>query len=148
MAGAGAAGGGAGGAGAATDATGALLAEACKGAMHGLHSRAGRLLRHVLARVPVHDAAHGCVPGRSVRTAVAPHAGSPVVLRMDLEAFFASIAGMQTRGLEADHVNDLNWLPRATNDMRSTGRLGALLRLGPFSWEHVCVREGEQATVA
>jgi RNA-directed DNA polymerase len=58
-----------------------------------------RLLRHVLARVPVHDAAHGCVPGRSVRTAVAPHAGSPVVLRMDLEAFFASVAAERVRGL-------------------------------------------------
>ena len=58
-----------------------------------------RVLRHVLARVPVHDAAHGCVPGRSVRTAVAPHAGSPVVLRMDLEAFFASVAAERVRGL-------------------------------------------------
>ncbi len=58
-----------------------------------------RLLRHVLARVPVHDAAHGCVPGRSVRTAVAPHAGFPVLLRMDLEAFFASVAAERVRGL-------------------------------------------------
>lgn len=58
-----------------------------------------RLLRHVLDRVPVHDAAHGCVPGRSVRTAVAPHAGSAVVLRMDLEAFFASVAAGRVHGL-------------------------------------------------
>jgi RNA-directed DNA polymerase len=58
-----------------------------------------RLLRHVLAHVPVHAAAHGCVPGRSVRTAVAPHAGSPVVLRMDLEAFFASIPAERVYGL-------------------------------------------------
>jgi hypothetical protein len=58
-----------------------------------------RLLRHVLARVPVHDAAHGCVAGRSVRTAVAPHAGSAMVLRMDLEAFFASIAAGRVHGL-------------------------------------------------
>ena len=58
-----------------------------------------RVLRHVLAPIPVHDAAHGCVPGRSVRTAVAPHAGSPVLLRMDLEAFFAGIAAERVRGL-------------------------------------------------
>jgi RNA-directed DNA polymerase len=58
-----------------------------------------RLLRHVLARVPVHDAAHGCVPGRSVRTAVAPHAGADVVLRMDLEGFFAGIAAERVHGL-------------------------------------------------
>jgi RNA-directed DNA polymerase len=58
-----------------------------------------RLLRHVLARVPVHDAAHGCVPGRSVRTAVAPHTGSAVVLRMDLTAFFAGIGAERVHGL-------------------------------------------------
>jgi RNA-directed DNA polymerase len=58
-----------------------------------------RLLRHVLAPVPVHEAAHGCVPGRSVRTAVAPHAGSAVVLRMDLEAFVAGIGAERVYGL-------------------------------------------------
>ncbi|WP_245177380.1 reverse transcriptase family protein [Geodermatophilus sp. DF01-2] len=58
-----------------------------------------RLLRHVLVPVPVHDAAHGCVPGRSVRTAAAPHAGSAVVLGMDLEAFFASVTAPRIWGL-------------------------------------------------
>jgi hypothetical protein len=58
-----------------------------------------RLLRHVLAPIPTHDAAHGCVPGRSVRTAVAPHAGSAVLLRMDLEGFFAGIAAGRVWGL-------------------------------------------------
>jgi hypothetical protein len=58
-----------------------------------------RLLRHVLAPVPIHDAAHGCVPGRSVRTAAAPHAGAAVVLGMDLEAFFSSIPAARIRGL-------------------------------------------------
>ena len=58
-----------------------------------------RLLRNVLAAVPVHEAAHGCVPGRSVRTAVAPHTGQDVVLRMDLEAFFPSIAAGRVHGL-------------------------------------------------
>jgi RNA-directed DNA polymerase len=58
-----------------------------------------RLLRHVLAPVPVHDAAHGCVPGRSVRTAAAPHAGRAVVLGMDLGAFFASVSAPRVWGL-------------------------------------------------
>jgi hypothetical protein len=58
-----------------------------------------RLLRHVLDQVPVHDAAHGSVAGRSVRTAVAPHAGADVVLRMDLESFFAGIAAGRVHGL-------------------------------------------------
>jgi hypothetical protein len=47
----------------------------------------------------VHGAAHGCVRGRSVRTAVAPHAGSAVVVRMDLEAFFPGIAAGRVHGL-------------------------------------------------
>jgi hypothetical protein len=50
-----------------------------------------RLLRHVLEPIALHDAAHGCVRGRSVRTAVTPHAGAAVVIRADLESFFASI---------------------------------------------------------
>ena len=58
-----------------------------------------RLLRHVLTGIPVHESAHGCVPGRSVRTTVAPHAGAAVVLRMDLESFFASIPAGRIHGL-------------------------------------------------
>ncbi len=58
-----------------------------------------RLLRHVLAPVPVHPAAHGSVPDRSVRTAAAPHAGADVVLGMDLEAFFPSVPAGRVRGL-------------------------------------------------
>lgn len=58
-----------------------------------------RLLRHVLAPIPTHFAAHGAVPARSVRTAVAPHAESPTVLRVDLAAFYASIPAARVWGL-------------------------------------------------
>ncbi|MGY1602153.1 reverse transcriptase family protein [Geodermatophilus sp. SYSU D00815] len=58
-----------------------------------------RLLRHVLAPIPVHDAAHGCVTGRSVRTALAPHAGAAVLLHLDLESFFAGIPAARIWGL-------------------------------------------------
>jgi RNA-directed DNA polymerase len=58
-----------------------------------------RLLRAVLAPIPLHDAAHGGVAGRSVRTALEPHAGAAVVLRMDLAAFFASIPGGRVWGI-------------------------------------------------
>jgi hypothetical protein len=51
-----------------------------------------RLLRHVFAPIPVHEAAHGCVPGRSVRSAVQSHAGAAVLIRADLTSFFGSIA--------------------------------------------------------
>lgn len=50
------------------------------------------LLREVLAPIPPSDAAHAFVSGRGVRTFVAPHVGSPVILRMDLEDFFASVS--------------------------------------------------------
>lgn len=50
------------------------------------------LLREVLSRIPPSDVAHGFVPGRSVRTFIAPHVGRVVVVRMDLENFFASIS--------------------------------------------------------
>lgn len=49
------------------------------------------ILRHVLAPIPVSPAAHGFVPGRSVRSFVEPHADKAVVVRLDLEDFFASI---------------------------------------------------------
>jgi hypothetical protein len=58
-----------------------------------------RLLRHVLTPIPLHASAHGGVPGRSVRTAVAPHSGSDVVIRVDLEAFFPTIAAERVYGV-------------------------------------------------
>lgn len=58
-----------------------------------------RLLRHVLARIPVHEAAHGSVTGRSVRTALAPHSRATVVLRMDLEAFVCDVAAGRIWGV-------------------------------------------------
>jgi RNA-directed DNA polymerase len=58
-----------------------------------------RLLRHIVAPVATHPAAHGCVPGRSVRTALEPHAGHGTVLRCDLAGFFASIAAGRIWGV-------------------------------------------------
>ena len=58
-----------------------------------------RLLRHVCAPIRLHDAAHGCVPGRSVRTAVEPHVGAHVLIRLDLEAFFPTLSAGRVRGV-------------------------------------------------
>jgi RNA-directed DNA polymerase len=58
-----------------------------------------RLLRNVLAKVPLHPLAHGGVAGRSVRTALAPHTGARVVIRADLEAFFSSITAPRIYGV-------------------------------------------------
>ena len=57
------------------------------------------LLARVLHGVPPHDAAHGFRPGRSVATFAAPHAGQAVVLRMDLEGFFASVSAGRVYGV-------------------------------------------------
>jgi len=58
-----------------------------------------RLLRHVLAPITLHPAAHGGVPGRSVASALAPHAGAQVVIRADLEMFFAAIPARRVYGV-------------------------------------------------
>jgi hypothetical protein len=50
-----------------------------------------RLLHDLLDWIPAHDAAHGFTRGRSVVTHVAAHTAKHVVLRMDLEDFFASV---------------------------------------------------------
>lgn len=50
-----------------------------------------RVLTEILQQVPVHDAAHGFVPGRSALSFARVHAGHSVILRMDLEDFFPSI---------------------------------------------------------
>ena len=50
-----------------------------------------RLLHELLDWIPAHDAAHGFTRGRSARTHAAAHTGRDVVLRLDLEDFFASV---------------------------------------------------------
>ena len=52
-----------------------------------------RLFRRVLARVPVHPAAHGFERGRSIVSNAAPHIGRAVVVRMDVVEFFGSTSG-------------------------------------------------------
>lgn len=51
------------------------------------------VLREILDRIPPHDASHGFRRGRSVVTHARHHAGRHVVLRFDLENFFASVFG-------------------------------------------------------
>jgi RNA-directed DNA polymerase len=58
-----------------------------------------QVLHHILDAVPPHPAAHGFHPGRSVLTAATPHAGREVVLRLDLEAFFASVDAGRVYGI-------------------------------------------------
>lgn len=49
------------------------------------------LLREILEQVPLHPAAHGFRKGRSALTHAAQHGHRQVVIRLDLEDFFASV---------------------------------------------------------
>lgn len=57
------------------------------------------ILRQILDVIPAHDAAHGFVRGRSSRTHAALHTGRPVVVRIDLEDFFAWVTAGRVYGV-------------------------------------------------
>jgi len=50
-----------------------------------------QILTEILDHIPAHEAVHGFVKTRSIKTFAAPHAGQGVVLRLDLKDFFPSI---------------------------------------------------------
>ncbi len=58
-----------------------------------------QILTGILERIPAHDAAHGFVRGRSIKTFAAAHTGQRVVLRMDLRDFFPSIRSTRVQAL-------------------------------------------------
>ncbi len=71
-----------------------------------------RILAEILEKVTPHPAVQGFVKGRSIRTFAAPHVGRRVVLRMDLQDFFPSIAAARIQSFfrtmgYAEHVADL-----------------------------------------
>ena len=57
------------------------------------------ILHEILDHIPAHDAAHGFVRGRSVRSHAALHVGRATVVRMDLEDFFASVPASRVFGI-------------------------------------------------
>lgn len=57
------------------------------------------VLDNVLARAPVHPAAHGFLKGRSIVSNAAPHVGREVVINLDLKNFFPSIAMPRIKGV-------------------------------------------------
>ena len=50
------------------------------------------LLKGIFEQIPVHAAAHGFRKGHSIATHSGPHVGKAIVLKMDLQDFFPSIA--------------------------------------------------------
>jgi RNA-directed DNA polymerase len=66
---------------------------------HRLKTIQRRILHELLDHVPAHDAAHGFVRGRSARTHAALHTGRAVVVRLDLEDFFACVGASRVYGI-------------------------------------------------
>lgn len=58
-----------------------------------------KILDEILAKVPVHAAAHGFLPGRSTVTNARPHLRAAIVLKTDLVDFFPSIHYRRVIGL-------------------------------------------------
>jgi RNA-directed DNA polymerase len=56
------------------------------------------VLDNILTKVPVHAAAHGFLPGRSIVSNASPHAGQAVVINLDLKDFFPSIKFPRIKG--------------------------------------------------
>ncbi len=56
------------------------------------------ILDNILARVPIHPAAQGFAPGRSILTNAAPHVGRGVVINLDLKDFFPTLTWKRVKG--------------------------------------------------
>ena len=57
------------------------------------------ILDNLLQKLPLHDAAHGFVVGRSIMTNAKDHVGSGIVVNIDLENFFPTIVYRRVKGL-------------------------------------------------
>ena len=57
------------------------------------------LLDQILAKIPMHDACHGFVAGRSTVTNARPHVGAAIVVKLDLKDFFPTVHYRRVRGL-------------------------------------------------
>lgn len=56
------------------------------------------ILDNILAKVPLHDAAHGFVPDRSIVTNASAHVGRDVVINLDLKDFFPTLTWRRIKG--------------------------------------------------
>jgi hypothetical protein len=56
-------------------------------------------LEHYFEKLPVHSAAHGFLPARSVLTNALAHVGADVVVKLDVKDFFPTISWKRVKGL-------------------------------------------------
>ena len=57
------------------------------------------VLENILTKIPVHKAAHGFLPERSIVTNAIPHVGRDLVINLDLKDFFPTISYPRVKGL-------------------------------------------------
>ena len=57
------------------------------------------ILREIVEHLPVHGAAHGFMPHRSIATHAAVHSGSKVLVQMDVRHFFPTVTLPRVKGL-------------------------------------------------
>ena len=57
------------------------------------------VLRNIAEKLPVHGAAHGFLPGRSILTNAREHTSSQIVVNMDIRDFFPSVTYRRTKGV-------------------------------------------------
>ncbi|MBG6216134.1 hypothetical protein IWX75_000571 [Arthrobacter sp. CAN_A6] len=58
-----------------------------------------KVLHQLLGSIPLHDAAHGFVPGRSAGTGAGQHLGTEMLISLDLRTFFSSIGAGRVHGI-------------------------------------------------
>ena len=57
------------------------------------------ILREIVEHLPVHGAAHGFLPGRSILTNARAHTGAQTILTMDLKDFFPTVTWRRVKGI-------------------------------------------------
>lgn len=57
------------------------------------------ILREIVERLPIHGAAHGFVPGRSILTNASQHTNSKIIIKVDLKDFFPSVTFPRVKGV-------------------------------------------------
>lgn len=57
------------------------------------------IAREVTEHLPVHGAAHGFLPGRSIATNAQVHAGARIVVKLDIEGFYPTVTYRRVKGL-------------------------------------------------
>jgi hypothetical protein len=57
------------------------------------------ILRNIVERLPVHGAAHGFLPGRSILTNATVHTNPKTILKMDVKDFFPTVTLPRVKGI-------------------------------------------------